>query len=40
VPAQVRVGLVAQCPAGPGVEIDWLSFSIELRTLSNLRAGI
>lgn len=39
-PPQVRVGLVAQCPAGPGVDIDWLSFSVEQRTLNNLRAGV
>ena len=39
-PAEVRVGLVAQCPAGPGVAIDWLSFSLEARTVKDLRAGI
>jgi regulation of enolase protein 1 (concanavalin A-like superfamily) len=39
-PAEVRVGLVAQCPAGPGVAIDWLTFSLEARTVKDLRAGI
>ena len=39
-PAEVRVGLVAQCPAGPGAAIDWLSFSLEARTVKNLRAGV
>ena len=39
VPQQVRVGLVAQCPAGPGVAIDWLSFNVEQRTVTNIRAG-
>ena len=37
---EVRVGLVAQCPAGPGVAIDWLSFSLEPRTVANIRAGV
>jgi uncharacterized protein len=37
---EVRVGLVAQCPAGPGTTIDFLHFSIEPRTVENLRAGV
>ncbi len=39
-PPEVKVGLVAQCPAGPGAAIDFLSFSLEQRTLRSLRAGI
>ncbi len=35
----VKVGLVAQCPAGPGTVIDFLSFSVEPRAIQNLRAG-
>jgi hypothetical protein len=38
-PAQVRVGLVAQCPAGPGTTIDFLYFSIAPMSLKNVRAG-
>jgi regulation of enolase protein 1 (concanavalin A-like superfamily) len=38
-PASMKVGLVAQCPAGPGTTIDFFSFSVEHRTLQNLRAG-
>lgn len=40
VPGSIRVGLVAQCPAGPGAEIDFLHFSVEARTVQSLRAGI
>lgn len=36
----MRVGLVAQCPAGPGAEIGFLHFSVEARTVQQLRAGI
>ena len=39
-PARVKVGLVAQCPAGPGVAVELLSFSIEPRTIKDIRAGI
>lgn len=39
-PASVKVGLVAQCPAGPGTHIDFLSFTVEARTLKNLRSGL
>jgi regulation of enolase protein 1 (concanavalin A-like superfamily) len=35
----IKVGLVAQCPEGPGTTIDFLNFGIELRTVKNLRAG-
>lgn len=38
-PSTIKVGLVAQCPAGPGTTIDFLSFSVESRTLKNLRSG-
>ncbi len=40
VPAVVRVGLVAQCPIGPGTTIDFLSFLVEQRTVKDLRAGV
>jgi regulation of enolase protein 1 (concanavalin A-like superfamily) len=39
-PETVKVGLVAQCPAGPGTTIDFLSFSVEPRAIQNLRAGV
>lgn len=39
VPENVKVGIVAQCPAGPGATIDFLSFSIEQRTVQNARSG-
>jgi hypothetical protein len=39
-PQTVKVGLVAQCPAGPGTTIDFLSFTVESRTIQNVRAGI
>jgi uncharacterized protein len=39
-PSTIKVGLVAQCPAGPGATIDFLSFSVESRTLKNLRGGV
>lgn len=39
-PASIKVGLVAQCPGGPGVAIDFLSFSVEPRTVKDLRAGV
>lgn len=38
-PAAVKVGLVAQCPAGPGTLIDFLSFAVEPRSVKDLRAG-
>ena len=39
-PHSIQIGLVAQCPAGPGTAIDFLSLSIESRLIQNLRAGI
>ncbi len=39
-PPAVRVGIVAQCPAGPGTTVDFLHFSLEQRTVRNVRAGI
>ena len=39
-PQQVKVGLVAQSPVGTGTAIDFFSFSIEPRRISNMRAGI
>ena len=39
-PAQVQVGVVAQSPIGPGTTVDFLSFSVEPRRVSNMRAGI
>ncbi len=35
-----RVGLVAQCPAGAGSTIAFPHFSVEQRTVANLRAGV
>jgi regulation of enolase protein 1 (concanavalin A-like superfamily) len=39
VPPSVRVGIVAQSPVGPGTTIDFLHFSIEQRTVKNVRSG-
>ncbi len=39
-PFSVQVGLVAQCPVGPGTMVDFLGFHIEQRLVKNLRAGI
>jgi regulation of enolase protein 1 (concanavalin A-like superfamily) len=38
--AEVKIGLVAQCPVGMGATIDWLELGVERRTLGNMRAGI
>ncbi len=35
----VRLGLVAQCPIGPGAQIDLLSFSVDTQSVTNIRAG-
>jgi uncharacterized protein len=37
---KVKVGLVAQCPIGPGTSIDFLSFSIRKASVKDLRAGL
>ena len=39
-PPAMKVGLVAQCPVGPGTTTDFFSFSVESRTLQNPRAGV
>ena len=39
VPPTVRVGIVAQSPVGPGTTIDFLHFSIDQRTVKNVRSG-
>lgn len=36
----IKVGLVAQCPSGPGTTVDFLSFTVEARAVQNLRAGV
>jgi regulation of enolase protein 1 (concanavalin A-like superfamily) len=38
-PQEIRLGLVAQCPAGPGTTVDFLSYTWEARTIQNPRAG-
>lgn len=40
VPETVKVGIVAQCPSGPGTTVDFLHFSIDQRTVKNARSGI
>ncbi len=40
VPPTIKVGVVAQCPIGPGTTVDLLSLSVEQHTVSNLRAGV
>lgn len=37
---EVRVGLVAQSPVGPGTTVDFAEFMVESRCVENLRAGI
>lgn len=39
-PPTMKVGLVAQCPAGPGTTVEFYSFSVEKRAVQNLRAGV
>lgn len=39
VPGEVRVGVVAQCPAGDGATVDLLHFSVDKRTPANIRTG-
>jgi regulation of enolase protein 1 (concanavalin A-like superfamily) len=39
VPMAVKVGIVAQCPVGPGTTVDFLHFSIEEKTVQNVRKG-
>lgn len=39
-PEEIRVGVVTQCPVGPGTSVDILHFSVEARTVENLRAGV
>ena len=39
-PPQVKVGLVAQSPMGPGTSVDFHSFTIESRRVKNMRAGV
>jgi regulation of enolase protein 1 (concanavalin A-like superfamily) len=38
-PPSVKVGIVAQCPVGPGTTVDFLHFSVEAGLPANLRAG-
>jgi len=38
-PATVKVGLAAQCPAGPGTSVDLLYFSVQPGVAHPLRAG-
>jgi regulation of enolase protein 1 (concanavalin A-like superfamily) len=40
VPAEAKVGMVAQCPTGPGTVVDLLEFSLEQRTVESIRAGV
>jgi regulation of enolase protein 1 (concanavalin A-like superfamily) len=35
----VQVGMVAQCPIGAGTEIDFLHFSLEQRSVEDIRTG-
>ncbi len=40
VPTTIRVGVVTQCPVGPGTTVDLLNFSIDQREIKNVRAGV
>jgi hypothetical protein len=35
----VQVGLVAQCPGGPGTTVEWLELTVEQRSVRDLRRG-
>ena len=39
-PQTIKIGLMAQCPIGPGTTVDFLSFTVEPRMVKNLRAGV
>lgn len=39
-PQSIRVGLVAQSPVGPGTHVDFYWFSVESRSVDNMRAGV
>jgi regulation of enolase protein 1 (concanavalin A-like superfamily) len=40
VPPEIKVGLVAQSPVGPGTTVDFTEFVVEPRRVSDLRAGV
>jgi regulation of enolase protein 1 (concanavalin A-like superfamily) len=40
VPDQIKVGLVAQSPVGPGTTVDFYRFTVEPTSVENLRAGV
>lgn len=39
VPREIKVGLVAQSPVGPGTTVDFSEFVVESRRIQDLRAG-
>jgi regulation of enolase protein 1 (concanavalin A-like superfamily) len=39
-PSQIKVGLVAQSPIGPGTSVDFYRFTLEPRRVENVRAGV
>lgn len=39
-PSRVQVGLMAQSPGASGTRVDCLHFSLEARTVGNMRAGV
>jgi regulation of enolase protein 1 (concanavalin A-like superfamily) len=39
-PPEIKVGLVAQSPVGPGTTVDITQFTVESKTVANLRAGM
>lgn len=40
VPETIKAGMEAQCPVGEGTNVDFMYFSIENRTVEDVRAGI
>ena len=40
VPDRLKTGLLAQCPAGTGAEIDFYCLTLEHRSVQDVRAGI
>lgn len=39
-PKTIKAGMVAQCPVGKGTDIDFIHFSIENKTVKDVRAGV
>lgn len=40
VPEIIQAGMEAQCPVGQGLDVDFMHFSMEHRTVDDVRAGV